>query len=58
MYIVLHVNYQPSAFAVYSFLARILGVSEKTKSKAGKAKRPENQVDNPKLAAVIKRFFP
>ena len=59
MYFVLHVNYPPSTFAVYSFLARMLGVSEKVKSKAGKAEMSENQVDNPKLlAAVIKRFFP
>ena len=58
MYFVLHVGYPMSAFAIYTFLARMHGVSEKSKPKAGKAKKPDNHIDNPKLASVINRFFP
>ena len=58
MYFVLHVSYPSSAFAIYTFLSKMHGVIEKAKPKAGKSKKPDTQVDNPKLAAVVKRFFP
>ena len=58
MYFVLHVNYPSSAFAVHTFLGRMHGAMEKAKPKAGKAKKPDTHVDNPKLASVMKGFFP
>ena len=58
MYFVLHVNYPSSAFAIYTFRIRMHGAMEKAKPKAGKAKKPDTHVDNPKLASVMKRFFP
>ena len=58
MYFVLHVNYPSSAFAIYTFLGRMHGAMEKAKPKAGKAKKSDTHVDNPKLVSVIKRFFP
>ena len=58
IYFVLHVNHPSSAFAIYTFRVRMHGAMEKAKPKAGKSKKPDTQVDNPKLAAVVKRFFP
>ena len=58
MYFVLHVGYPSSVFAIYTFLARMHGLSEKANPKADKARKPNNQIDNPKLASVIRNFLP
>ena len=47
MYFILNFNYPSPGFAIYTFLGRMHGVMEKAKPKAGKAKRPDTDVDNP-----------
>ena len=58
MYFVPHVNYPSSAFAIYTFRGRMHGAMEKAKPEAGKAKKPDTHVNNPKPASVMKRFIP
>ena len=45
-------------FAIYTFLGRMHGVSEKANPKADKARKPDNQIDHPKPASLPKIFSP
>ena len=57
MFFILHVGYPSSVFAIYTFVGRMDGVSEKANPKADKARKPDNQTDHPKLASLIKNFL-